>query len=189
MLCQKPAKQQRSSEVSRLNVRHNRRGIMDEREDALRSCAYCHNEYKATSAVQRYCSKCIKFVKPLKSVWRLIHIRAGILPTYKEVVVSVDWENEEHAFIKWAMANGYEKGKFIDRIDPFGHYVPSNCRWITRSQNNWNRRVHTTDLRNGIRCCYKCKVWKAMDEFNVDKTRPLGKTYKCKQCNKGAHHV
>ncbi len=40
------------------------------------------------------------------------------------------------AFRDWAMANGYQPGLSIDRINPFGNYEPSNCRWCTRSENS-----------------------------------------------------
>lgn len=38
------------------------------------------------------------------------------------------------------MANGYEYGLQIDRIDNDASYKPSNCQWTTPSQNQRNRR-------------------------------------------------
>ncbi len=48
-------------------------------------------------------------------------------------------------FEAWAYANGYQKGLTIDRIDNDGNYEPSNCRWITQSENSKSRQ-----LINGI---------------------------------------
>ncbi len=42
-------------------------------------------------------------------------------------------------FMEWALANGYQEGLEIDRIDNDGNYEPSNCRWITRQKNSLNR--------------------------------------------------
>lgn len=41
-------------------------------------------------------------------------------------------------FIEWALANGWVEGLSIDRIDIDGNYEPTNCRWITVSQNSKN---------------------------------------------------
>lgn len=44
-------------------------------------------------------------------------------------------ENGFSSFYKWALDNGYKDGLTIDRIDENGNYEPSNCQWITRSEN------------------------------------------------------
>jgi len=38
------------------------------------------------------------------------------------------------------MKAGWKKGLQIDRIDNDGNYEPSNCRWVTRDQNQMNTR-------------------------------------------------
>lgn len=55
------------------------------------------------------------------------------------ITVCSEW-SESTIFISWAYKNGYKKGLEIDRIDNNGNYEPSNCRWTTRSINNFNRR-------------------------------------------------
>jgi len=45
-----------------------------------------------------------------------------------------EWEKFE-GFKNWALQNGWAEGLVIDRIDPTKGYNPSNCRWLTRSEN------------------------------------------------------
>lgn len=56
------------------------------------------------------------------------------------ISICQDWLNDIHSFRGWAMVNGYEKGLQIDRINNDGNYEPSNCRFVTKDENNKNTR-------------------------------------------------
>ena len=51
------------------------------------------------------------------------------------ISVCNEWQ-QFPAFYEWAMANGYSDDLTIDRIDVDGNYEPSNCQWLTRSENS-----------------------------------------------------
>ncbi len=53
----------------------------------------------------------------------------------KGIKVCKDW-HDVTVFIKWASSNGWKPGLTIDRIRSKGNYVPSNCRFITQSENS-----------------------------------------------------
>jgi hypothetical protein len=45
-------------------------------------------------------------------------------------------------FRDWALANGYEDGLEIDRFpNNDGNYEPGNCRWVTHTRNQRNKRT------------------------------------------------
>jgi hypothetical protein len=56
------------------------------------------------------------------------------------IKVCEEWYNYE-CFYKWAMENGYQDKLSIDRINPDGHYEPSNCRWATSKEQAMNTRA------------------------------------------------
>ncbi len=51
-----------------------------------------------------------------------------------------EWIHSPEVFINWALINGWIKGLTIDRINNDKNYCPENCRFVTQSENNKNRR-------------------------------------------------
>ena len=62
--------------------------------------------------------------------------------------VCEEWKKLE-PFYEWSIEAGYEKGLSIDRIDVNGNYEPNNCRWVTREQQDNNRRDSIKEIING----------------------------------------
>lgn len=54
------------------------------------------------------------------------------------ISVCEEW-HDSVVFIKWALKNGYKEGLEIDRINTRGNYEPTNCRWISRTENANNK--------------------------------------------------
>jgi hypothetical protein len=76
----------------------------------------------------------------------------GTLPRFREsyagrgIVVCDEWRESYATFRRWSLENGFAKGLTLDRIDNDGSYLPSNCRWTTRAQQQQNTRatIHMT---------------------------------------------
>jgi len=69
------------------------------------------------------------------------------------IKVCDEWmdKKEGHGnFQKWAVENGWEEGRSIDRIDVNGNYEPSNCRWVTPEEQANNRRNNNYVTINGV---------------------------------------
>lgn len=58
----------------------------------------------------------------------------------RRITVCEEWREDPHAFITWAVANGYREGLQIDRIDNGVGYSPKNCRWTTAKEQARNTR-------------------------------------------------
>lgn len=65
------------------------------------------------------------------------------------IKVCEEWSTNPESFLHWALENGYEKGLAIDRIDTDGDYQPHNCRFVTRKENNSNKRTNRLCIYNG----------------------------------------
>ena len=67
-------------------------------------------------------------------------------------------------FFLWAIQNGYSGGLQIDRIDNDGWYSPSNCRWVTSSENGRNKRDNKLLTFNGETLCQKAMA----EKYGID---------------------
>lgn len=88
----------------------------------------------------------------LKTVWysmrsRCYNPNATSYENYgaRGIRICDEWLNDFGEFEAWAMAAGYDpdapRGKCtIDRIDNDGNYEPSNCRWVSMSEQRRNER-------------------------------------------------
>ena len=92
----------------------------------------------------------------------------------KGIQICPEWRNDVRQFVKWAESNGWKEGLEIDRIDSNGNYEPSNCRFISKSQNI--RRSKTTKLKASqvitIRKLYEIEnysIKKLMNLFDVSR--------------------
>ena len=56
------------------------------------------------------------------------------------IKMSDAWRKDFSEFEKYCMANGWEYGLQVDRINNNGNYEPSNCRWTNWKTQASNRR-------------------------------------------------
>lgn len=59
----------------------------------------------------------------------------------KGVTICKEWLDDFNSFYRWSMEHGYDETLTIDRIDSSGNYEPTNCQWITRSENISRRNI------------------------------------------------
>ena len=83
--------------------------------------------YNVWSNMRQRCSN------PKDAYW---HVYGG-----KGVRVCDEWQDFE-TFRAWAQSHGFQSLLTIDRLDANSNYEPSNCEWVTRSENS--RRMWAT---------------------------------------------
>lgn len=64
------------------------------------------------------------------------------------IKVCQEWQRFE-LFYEWAMANGYADTLTLDRIDNDNGYSPTNCRWVTQTEQCNNKRNNHLLTYNG----------------------------------------
>jgi hypothetical protein len=79
------------------------------------------------------------------------------------ISVCDDWKDYT-TFRNWALANGYKEHLQLDRIDNEKGYSPENCRWVSRTQNQNNRR-------DNVKFTF-CGVTMTLSEWSVKQNVP-----------------
>ena len=65
----------------------------------------------------------------------------------KGIKVCDEWRTEYSNFRDWALSSGYSNNLTIDRINPSMGYEPSNCQWLTQSENTAKMQKQKKDLK------------------------------------------
>ncbi len=79
----------------------------------------------------------------------------------KGIRVCDDWIYSLDSFVSWSLANGFVAGLQIDRKETDGDYCPENCRWVTRSQNQWNKGPYRKARPTGFKGIWRSGVIKS----------------------------
>lgn len=119
-------------------------------------------------------------IKRLKSIWHNMNARCNATEkTHKKnyeayvskgITVCDEWKDFDN-FVKWAFTHNYDDDLTLDRVDVFGNYEPSNCRWVSLiiQANNKINTVQELDhfkLRN-MRIAKELKQADVADELKI----------------------
>lgn len=104
----------------------------------VKSCGCLRKEYAARNAKNNV--KHGMTGTRLWIIWSGMKHRCKFDKNYhgRGITVCDEWQDFIN-FYNWAMFNGYSDSLTIDRINPYGNYEPSNCRWATYKEQENNR--------------------------------------------------
>ena len=60
-----------------------------------------------------------------------------------------EWKNDFVSFYNWSIENGYADNLTLDRINGAGNYEPSNCRWVSYTEQANNTKANVFLTLNG----------------------------------------
>ena len=94
----------------------------------------------------------------LFNIWQGIRSRTiGVnrdkeYPSYfkKNISICTEWKDDFVNFRDWSLENGYADTLTIDRVNNDGDYEPSNCQWITLSENSRKDLVGKKRKRSSV---------------------------------------
>ena len=110
--------------------------IQDKRKIG-RPCAKCAAKRRETHGLSN--TKLYRLLKNM--IARCTYPSASNYKYYgaRGIFVCSEWVNNPAKFVEWALANNYEPGLEIDRINNDGPYSPDNCRFIRHQINSQTR--------------------------------------------------
>lgn len=140
------------------------------RDGTTNSCG-CYRDEQRTKAVTKHGKHYTRlYVTWNNMLARCVYKNAQNYKNYggRGIAVCDEWKNDFQVFYDWAIANGYADNLTIDRIDVNGNYEPSNCRWITPREQNYNTRVPKDNKSGHKGVIYKkrAKKWYAFIVVN-----------------------
>lgn len=98
-----------------------------------------------------------KNYKAIYSRWRAMRNRCYMKNSWqyknyggRGIGVCIEWRYTFEHFYYWALANGFDKSLYLDRVDNNNGYSPENCRWVTVRENNLNQRKAIFLTINGV---------------------------------------
>lgn len=146
-------------------IKHSRRNMLKLKGNG---CKTCVNKQRAKNAVKH---------TRLYNVWKQMKHRCRCTQTDynhwkhysgRGIDICKEWETYE-PFRKWAYENGWNEDDLyltnrnkltIDRINNDGNYCPQNCRVVSHSMNQLNKR-------NTIKVKYKNKMYTIPELSNI----------------------
>ena len=121
-----------------------------------KSCG-CLAKMKYAETIRKRCTKHGLNGHPLYHTWKNIRQRCGnpsnnSYGNYggRGIHLCDEW-NDFPTFYDWAIANGWESGLSIERIDNNGDYCPENCRFATLKEQSRNRRKTVFLTYDGVK--------------------------------------
>jgi hypothetical protein len=121
-----------------------------------------------------------KKANPLYRIWNGMKKRCYCQsePAYKNygargIIICERWRSDFSAFFSDVEAD-FEIGLTIERVNNNGNYEPNNIKWITRGEQNRNKRNNILIEYKGET---KCLVEFA-DDYNIKRTTLIGRIKK-----------
>lgn len=69
------------------------------------------------------------------------------------ITICNEWLEHPYLFMEWGLKNGWKEGLTIDRIDVNGNYEPNNCRFVTNTEQQHNKRNNVFVEYNDKKYC------------------------------------